>query len=93
MNSTNQSPPDPLIDEVRQRRRELYARYGNKLKKLGEAIRIEMAKKKLSQNKLADLADIDARTVKKITDGSAKVSIGMFVRVANALGKYIKLEG
>lgn len=63
------------------------------LKKLGEAIRIEMAKNKLSQNKLADLADIDARTVKKITDGSAKVSIGMFVRVANALGKYIKLEG
>ena len=38
MNTTNHSSPDPLIDEVRQRRRELYARYGNNLKKLGEAI-------------------------------------------------------
>ena len=38
MSTTNKTNPDPLIDEVRQRRRELYARYGNDLKKLGEAI-------------------------------------------------------
>jgi len=38
MNIMYQSRPDPLIDEIRQRRRELYARYGNDLKKLGEAI-------------------------------------------------------
>ena len=31
--------PDPLIDEVRQRRRELYARYGNDLNKVADAIR------------------------------------------------------
>ncbi len=31
--------PDPLIDEVRGRRRELYARYGNDLNKVAEAIR------------------------------------------------------
>jgi hypothetical protein len=33
------SYPDPLIDEVRRRRRDLYARYGNDLRKVGEAIR------------------------------------------------------
>ena len=31
--------PDPLIDEVRQRRHELYARYGNDLEKVADAIR------------------------------------------------------
>ncbi len=34
-----QASRDPLIDEVRQRRRELYARYGNDLNKVAEAIR------------------------------------------------------
>jgi hypothetical protein len=33
------SHPDPLIDEVRQRRRDVYARYGNDLHKVAEAIR------------------------------------------------------
>ena len=32
-------PADPLIDEVRQRRRELYASCDNDLNKLAEAIR------------------------------------------------------
>jgi hypothetical protein len=32
-------PTDPLIDEVRQRRRELYASCDNDLNKLAEAIR------------------------------------------------------
>ena len=31
--------PDPLIDEVRQRRRELFAKYDNDLEKLYEAIK------------------------------------------------------
>ncbi len=34
----NESYPDPLIDEVRQRRRDLLARYDNDLNKLFEAI-------------------------------------------------------
>ena len=33
-----QPPADTLIDEVRQRRRDLYARCGNDLDKLAEAI-------------------------------------------------------
>jgi hypothetical protein len=42
--SRQQEPyADPLIDEVRQRRRELYAGYGNDLRKLGEAIRQRQA--------------------------------------------------
>ena len=37
-----QPPPDLLINEVRQRRRDLYAKYDNDLDKLAEAIqRIE----------------------------------------------------
>ena len=31
--------PDPLIDEVRERRQTLYASYGNDLSKVAEAIR------------------------------------------------------
>jgi hypothetical protein len=34
-----QTSADPLIDEVRQRRQELYARYGNDLDKVAQAIR------------------------------------------------------
>ncbi len=39
MSTPNKSYTDPLIDEVRQRRRELLARYDNDLGKLFEAIR------------------------------------------------------
>ena len=39
MAKNNEHPPDPLIDEVRQRRRDLFARYDNDLDKLVEAIR------------------------------------------------------
>jgi hypothetical protein len=38
MSSPGEPYPDPLIDEVRQRRRELLAEYGNDLGKLFEAI-------------------------------------------------------
>ncbi len=34
---------DPLIDDVRRRRRELFAKYGNDLQKLGEAIQRRQA--------------------------------------------------
>jgi hypothetical protein len=34
-----QSSADPLLDEVRQRRRDLYTRYGNDLNKVAQAIR------------------------------------------------------
>jgi hypothetical protein len=39
MNTPGKSYSDPLIDEVRQRRRELLAKYDNDLDKLFEAIR------------------------------------------------------
>ena len=38
MTPTGEWYPDPLIDEVRQRRRELYIECGNDLQKLLEAI-------------------------------------------------------
>ena len=39
MAKSKEHPPDPLIDEVRDRRRDLFARYDNDLDKLAEAIR------------------------------------------------------
>jgi hypothetical protein len=39
MTTTNESQGDPLIDEVRERRRELLETYGSDLQKLYEAIR------------------------------------------------------
>ncbi len=39
MTPEKQPHPDPLIDEVRQRRRELAAKYDNDLDKLYEAIK------------------------------------------------------
>lgn len=39
MTEQKQPPSDPLIEEVRQRRRELLAKYDNDLQKLYEAIK------------------------------------------------------
>ena len=39
MSDTMRSSPDPLIDEVRQRRRDLFADYDNDPQKLFEAVR------------------------------------------------------
>ena len=44
MNPESQSRPDPLIDEVRERRRELFAQHSNDLQKLFEAIQRLQAK-------------------------------------------------
>jgi len=44
MNAEPQSYLDPLIDEVRQRRRELFAEHGNDLQKLFEAMQRLQAK-------------------------------------------------
>ena len=45
MHEERQEYSDPLIDEVRQRRRELFARYDNDLRKLGEVIRQRQAER------------------------------------------------
>jgi len=44
MTSLGKPYPDPLIDEVRERRRELFARCGRDLDKLFEAIQCIQAK-------------------------------------------------
>ncbi len=44
MMHNNEPYPDPLIDEVRQRRRDLFADCGKDLQKLGEAIRERQAR-------------------------------------------------
>jgi hypothetical protein len=43
MTTVPREHPDPLIDEVRQRRRELMARYGNDLSKLLAAVQERQA--------------------------------------------------
>ncbi len=44
MSDETESYADPLIDEVRQRRRELFAEHGNDLRRLGQAIQRLQAK-------------------------------------------------
>lgn len=55
-------------------------------KRLGERIAQTRKKQKLSQEKLAELADITATNLSHIERGKIKTSIETLVAIANALG-------
>jgi transcriptional regulator with XRE-family HTH domain len=55
------------------------------LKALGQVIRAERNSRKLSQEKLAELADVHMTYIGKIERGTINVSIDSLVRIAAAL--------
>jgi len=61
------------------------------LKRLGQDIRVEMAKQNLNQSSLSEKTGLDKRTIKRVMEGNGGVSIGLFVIVAQSLGKYISV--
>lgn len=57
----------------------------NVLKKLGMNVRRERVLKKLSQEKLAELADLNIRTVQRIEAGEITILITTVCRLKSAL--------
>lgn len=58
--------------------------------KLGLKIRVERQKKKISQEKLAELADLNRNFVGMIERGETNVTVKNLEAIANALGLDIK---
>jgi transcriptional regulator with XRE-family HTH domain len=64
----------------------LKSRSGSKwLKQLGDNIRRERTAKKLSQQRLAELADLNIRNVQRIEAGEIAALFSTIVRIKNAL--------
>jgi transcriptional regulator with XRE-family HTH domain len=56
------------------------------LKKLGGNIRRERVAQNISQQQLAELADLNIRSFQRIEAGEVDVLLSTFVRIAEALG-------
>ncbi|MFZ3593625.1 helix-turn-helix domain-containing protein [Streptomyces sp. BH104] len=68
-------PSDPLPDWVLTYRREI-----------GDRIRAERERQKVTQEGLAELADLDRKTVNRIEQGAYSTLIDHLIRIARALG-------
>lgn len=62
----------------------------NTILKLGQKIRIERQKRKMSQEKLAELADLNRNFVGMIERGETNLTIKKLENIANALNMNIK---
>ena len=60
------------------------------VKKLGEKIRIERNRRKLSQEKLAELSNLNRNFIGMIERGETNVTVKNLVNIANALDMNIK---
>ncbi|MET9138919.1 helix-turn-helix domain-containing protein [Streptomyces parvulus] len=67
-------PSDPLPDWVPDRRRQI-----------GDHIRAVRTERKLSQEKLAELVDLDRKTVNRIEQGSHSALLDHLLLIADAL--------
>ncbi|MFB6937603.1 helix-turn-helix transcriptional regulator [Streptomyces chartreusis] len=67
-------PTDPLPDWVLTRRREI-----------GDNVRAARSAKRLSQEQLAELVDLDRKTVNRIEQGAYGTNIDYLVLIARAL--------
>lgn len=56
------------------------------LKQLGDNIRRERVTQNISQQQLAELADLNIRSFQRIEAGDVDVLLSTFVRIAEALG-------
>ncbi len=62
----------------------------NTIQKLGLKIRVERQKKKISQEKLAELADLNRNFIGMIERGETNVTVRNLENIANALKLDIK---
>jgi transcriptional regulator with XRE-family HTH domain len=62
------------------------------LLELGIKIKLERVRKRLSQEELADLANINPRSVSLIENGMSDVKFLTLTKIANALGMKIELN-
>lgn len=62
----------------------------NTILKLGQKIRIERQKRKMSQEKLAELADLNRNFVGMIERGETNLTIKKLENIANAFNMNIK---
>jgi transcriptional regulator with XRE-family HTH domain len=56
------------------------------LKHLGDSVRRERVKRKMTQEELAELVNLNARTVQKIEAGTTNLLITTVARIRKALG-------
>jgi transcriptional regulator with XRE-family HTH domain len=56
------------------------------LKQLGDNIRRERVAKEITQERLAELSDLDIRNVQRIEAGEIDVLLTTFIRICKALG-------
>jgi transcriptional regulator with XRE-family HTH domain len=59
-------------------------------KSMGEAIRVYRKRMKLSQEKLAEKADLSTTFVSDLERGRVNVAVDSLLRIANALGVQVK---
>lgn len=62
----------------------------NTIQKLGLKIRVERQKSKISQEKLAELADLNRNSIGMIERGETNVTVANLENIANALNLDIK---
>lgn len=60
--------------------------YRLRLVKLGEIIKETRQLKSITQQSLAELSDIDIRTIQRLEKGDLNISINIFISVIQALG-------
>jgi transcriptional regulator with XRE-family HTH domain len=60
--------------------------YSSQLKKLGKKIKKLRLSKKLTQQKLADLCEVDIRTIQRIEKGEHGVSLQIIFALADSFG-------
>lgn len=56
------------------------------LKRFGEWVREERKKKKLTQERLAELVDVETRTIQRVEAGTLNILVTTAMRIAQALG-------
>jgi transcriptional regulator with XRE-family HTH domain len=59
--------------------------YSSQLKKLGKKIKKLRLSKKLTQQKLADLCDVDIRTIQRIEKGEHGIGLHIIFALADSL--------
>ncbi|WP_327671800.1 MULTISPECIES: helix-turn-helix transcriptional regulator [unclassified Streptomyces] len=67
-------PSDPLPDWVLTHRREI-----------GDRVRAERERQRITQERLAELADLDRKTVNRIEQGTYSTLVDHLIRIARAL--------
>lgn len=64
----------------------LNSRQANQLRSIGGSVRRERIRRNITQEKLAELVDLNIRTVQKIEAGDVNILVTTLLRLQKALG-------